>query len=78
LTNSTFWIVLTAVALAGAWIFLALPPDPIETIEFEAHDPWIIGNADDAFSYAGDSVRAVQGAAALEINPEAAPHCRHC
>ena len=70
MTNNTFWIVLAAVALAGAWIFLTPTPtpDPIETIDYEAHDPWIIGNSDDAFSYAGDVVRTVQGTAMLRID----------
>ena len=76
MTNNTFWIVLAAVALAlaGAWIVLTPTPtlDPIETIKFEAHDPWIIGNTDDAFAYAGEGVRTVQGTATLQIDPTTA------
>lgn len=75
MTNNTFWIVLAVAALAFAaiWAFLTPPPTPdpiIETVTFEAHNPWMFGNTDDAFSYAGDVVRTVQGTAMLQMSSE--------
>ena len=70
MTNTTVWIVLAALALAGAWFFLTPTPEPTAFIEFEAHDPWIIGSTDDAFAYAGEDVRAIEGIATLQIDPD--------
>lgn len=74
MTKNNVWIVLAAVALAfaAAWVFLTPSPttDPIETIQFRAQDPWIVGDTDDAFAYAGEGVRTIQGTATLRIDPE--------
>ncbi len=72
MTNNSLWIVLAAIALvvAAAWVFLTPPPTPIEYSQFQAQDPWIVGNSENAFDYAGAAVHTIEGTATLQIDPE--------
>jgi hypothetical protein len=68
-------MVVAVAAVAAIWLLFAVLPDPsvptldYPTIRIDATDPWLIGNTVDAFSYAGDNVRILQGAVSLEIDP---------
>ena len=68
MTRSAFWIGLVAVGLAAAWIFLVVVPFSND-LRFEADTPWLIGNSEDAFDYAGVEARVIQGTAILQIDP---------
>lgn len=66
--RSLLWMGLVAAGLAAAWLLLAVIPLSGD-IRFEAQEPWSVGTAEDAFAYAGEGVRAIQGTAALRIDP---------
>ncbi|MCK5247539.1 hypothetical protein KAR02_11595 [Candidatus Bipolaricaulota bacterium] len=66
--RSLFWMGLVAVGFAAAWfllVFISFSGD----IRYEAEEPWAVGTAEDAFAYAGEGVRIIQGTAALRIDP---------
>ena len=67
--RNVFWIGLVAVGLAAAWIFLVVVPFSND-LRFEADTPWLIGNSEDAFDYAGVGVRVIQGTAIVQIDPD--------
>ena len=69
MNRSNFWIGLAIAALVLAAVFLIPAPTPVETIRFEAQDPWAIGSIEDAFDYAGQSAHTIQGTVALQIDP---------
>lgn len=66
--RSLFWVGLVAAGLAAVWFLLVFIPLSGD-IRYEAHGPWAVGTADDAFAYAGEGVRVIQGTAALQIDP---------
>jgi len=75
-SKSIVWIAIALAAAAAALIAaLILPsPDPIHpvpehpSIVFSAEDPWLIGDREDAFSYAGDYVQTISATAFLQID----------
>lgn len=66
--RSLLWMGLVAAGLAAAWLLLVVIPLSGD-IRFEAQEPWSVGTAEDAFAYAGEGVRSIQGTAALRIDP---------
>ncbi len=66
--RSLLWMGLVAAGLAAAWLLLAVIPFS-DDIRYEAQEPWSVGTAEDAFAYAGEGVRAIQGTAALRLDP---------
>jgi hypothetical protein len=65
------WIGLAVAAVAAAWIVLG--PTLVAPIEqFDATTPWVIGNSEDAFDYAGETIRILEGSVQLLVNPETA------
>ncbi len=68
MSRSYLWIVLVGAALAAAGIALLLM-EPRGTVVVQAQNPWIIGNAQDPFSYAGGLVHSIEGKADLRIDP---------
>jgi len=80
LTQNSFWIGLAAIALAIAagWLILTILPNPNDSltdadqreIRLQAENPWMIGDPEDAFDYAGESVRTISGIANLVIDPD--------
>lgn len=67
-TRGLFWMALVAAGLAAAWFLLVFIPLSGD-IRYEAHGPWAVGTAEDAFAYAGEGMRVIQGTAALQIDP---------
>ena len=68
MTRGLLWIGAAVAVLATAWLVLTLVPFSSD-VRFEAETPWAIGNSEDAFAYAGEGVRVIQGTAALRIDP---------
>ncbi len=66
--RSLFRMGLVAIGLAAAWLLLVVIPLSGD-IRYEAQEPWSVGTAKEAFAYAGEGVRAIQGIAALRIDP---------
>jgi len=67
LTRNLFWIGLTVAAVAAAWLVLSLIPMP-SSVHYEASNPWAIGNSEDAFDYAGEDTRRIEGTARLRFD----------
>ncbi len=68
MTRANFWMGLVAVAFAVAWLFLVIIP-MLSDVRFEAENPWAIGDSEDAFAYAGESVHTIAGTVTLRIDP---------
>ena len=61
-----FWSSVAVVVLAAAWFLMPLVFNEGATeIRISATNPWLIGDQDDAFSYAGENVIIVKGEAAV-------------
>jgi len=60
---------LFAAGLAVAWFLLVFLPSSGD-VRYEAQEPWAVGNTEDAFAYAGEGVRVIQGTANLRLNPD--------
>ena len=71
MTRLLAWIAVAA-ALAGV-VFWLLPhdgPSPVSVERWDASDPWLIGDLDDAYDYAGETAYPLEGAhAELWIDP---------
>ena len=63
MTRALFWIALAAAALGIVWLVLS----PI-LMHYEASNPWEIGNSEDAFDYAGEDVKPIEGTARLRFD----------
>ena len=69
LIRTLLWIGLAVAAVAAAWIVLG--PTPVEAIEqFDATTPWVLGNSEDGFDYAGETIRILEGLVQLLVDPE--------
>jgi len=74
LSKIFLWAGFAVAVLAAAWLlitprFVSDGDTPI--IQINATNPWLIGDKDDAFSYAGKSAVIIQGEAAVRIDPTA-------
>ncbi len=78
MSQQNTWIALCALIIiaAAAWLVIPILPDDLPSqdgdgaaVQFDTADPWVIGDASDAFAYAGDPVRTLSGSATLQINP---------
>ena len=58
---------LAVAAIAAAWLILSLIPMP-GSVHYEASNPWEIGNSEDAFDYAGEDARLIEGTARLHFD----------
>ena len=68
MTRGLFWIGVAVAVLAAAWLVLTLVPFSSD-VRFEAETPWVVGNSEDAFAYAGEGVRTIEGTATLRLDP---------
>lgn len=71
MTRTLFWVGLVAAALAAAWFVVVINPFSSE-LRFEAKHPWVIGNEEDPFAYAGDILHPVDGTVLLRMDQKSA------
>lgn len=71
MNRTLFWIALAVAAVAAAWLVLG-PILAVQLEQFDAASPWVIVDSEDAFDYAGETVRILEGSARLLVDPKTA------
>lgn len=71
MNRTLFWIGLAVAAIAAAWLVVA-PVLIVPNDLFDAATPLAIGGSEDAFDYAGEAIRTLEGSARLIVDPKTA------